>query len=134
MWKCDKCKREFQKTNQSHSCVSFALEKHFESKDKAKELFDYLKSQIIKHIGPVKIESLLCCIHFVSSYTFGACWALKDGIRIDFRVDYPIVTKRVHKLNQISTNRYLYYFDIKSKSEINDELLGWIKKSYNLNK
>lgn len=134
MWRCPKCKREFIKTNQQHSCTVFPLEKHFEGKVKAKELFNYLKSQIEKHIGPVKIESLPCCIHFVSSYTFGACWGLKDGIRIDFRVAEPIETNREHKLNHMSANRYLYYFDIKDKSEIDSELLGWIKKSYNLNR
>jgi hypothetical protein len=133
MWQCPKCKREFQKTNQSHSCAAFPLEKHFEGKEKARELFDYLKSQIEKHVGLVKIESLPCCIHFVSSYSFGACWALKDKIRIDFRVDHPIETKREHKLNQMSANRFLYYFDIYDKSEIDLELLGWIKESYGLN-
>lgn len=134
MWQCPKCKREFQRTNQSHSCVSFPLEKHFEGKDGAKELFEYLKSQIEKNVGRVKIESLPCCIHFVSSLTFCACWPIKEGIRIDFQVDHPIETKREHKLNQMSKNRYLYYFDIKNESEINEELLSWIKESYYLKK
>lgn len=133
MWQCKKCKREFQKVNQSHSCTVFPLEKHFENKDKSKELFEYLKQQIEKKIGPVKIESLPCCIHFVGTYSFGACWAIKDGIRVDFRVNNPIKTKRKHKLNHMSKNRYLYYFDIFNKSEIDSELLGWIKESYNLN-
>lgn len=134
MWQCEKCKREFQKTNQSHSCRPFPLPQHFKGKEKARELFDYLKAQIEKKIGPVKIESLECCIHFVGNYTFGACWALKDKIRIDFRVDYPIQTKREHKLNKISANRYLYYFDIYEKSEIDAELLNWMHDSYSLNK
>jgi len=133
MWQCPKCKREFLKTNQSHSCVSFPLEKHFAGKERARELFEFLKSKIIKDIGPVKIESLPCCIHFVGSYTFGACWALKDVIRIDFRVDREIKTKREHKVNHMSKGRYLYYFDITDEKEIDPELLGWMKTSYRLN-
>jgi hypothetical protein len=134
MWQCPKCKREFQKTNQMHSCVSFPLEKHFAGKEKAKELFDYLKEQIEKNIGSVKIESLPCCIHFVGKYSFGACWALKSGIRIDFCLNRPIDIKREHRINQISANRYMYYFDLSDKSEIDIGLLAWINESYNSNK
>lgn len=133
MWQCKKCKREFQKKNQTHSCVVFDIEKHFIGKEKAQELFKYLKEEIIKNVGPIKIESLPCCIHFVGSYTFGACWALKDGIRIDFRLDKEIITKRKFKVNHMSKNRFLYYFDIFEKSEIDNELLNWIKASYKLN-
>ncbi len=133
MWSCPKCKREFQKQNQAHSCTVYPLEKHFAGKEKTKELFNDLKAKIIKNIGPVKIESLPCCIHFVSTYTFGACWAMKAGIRIDLRVNRKIKPKCKFKVNHMSTNRYLYYFDIFDKKEIDPELLGWIKESYHLN-
>jgi hypothetical protein len=133
LWQCPKCKREFQKKNQSHSCKSFPIENHFKGKDYAQELFEYLKSQIEKTSGPLKIESLPCCIHFVSNYTFGACWALKDRIRIDFRLDYKIDDPRIQRFIQMSANRYLYYFDLKDKKDVDGKLLGWIKEAYELN-
>ncbi len=132
VWQCPKCKREFAKKNQQHSCVVYPLAKHFENKPFAKELFQHLKKRIIASIGPVKVESLPCCIHFVSSYTFGGVWAMKDGIRLDFRVDHPIKSRRHFKKLRMSANRYLYYFDIKEKEEINRELIGWIGESYHL--
>ena len=131
-WRCPKCKREFQNKNQMHSCTSFALEKHFEGREKAFELFNDLKEKIIKNIGPIKIESLPCCIHFVSSYTFAACWATKNNIKIDFSLDKEIKIKRNHKVNHMSQNRYLYYMDINSEKEIDTELIGWLKNSYHL--
>lgn len=133
MWKCPKCNREFQKVNQSHSCQNYPLEQHFVGKERAKQLFEYYKSQIEKQLGPVKIESLPCCIHFVGTYSFGACWALKDKIRIDFRLDHPIETNRNHRVNKISANRYMYYFDITNESEIDAELMGWVAQAYNSN-
>lgn len=129
-WKCPNCHREFVKKNQQHSCVSYPLANHFKNKDYAKTLFTYLKQQIVKKVGPVKIESLPCCIHFVSSYTFGACWALKDRIRVDFRVDHKITTKKHFKVIQMSPNRFLYYVDLLTKKDIDAELLGWMRKSY----
>ena len=130
LWKCPKCKREFKNKNQSHSCTNFPLEKHFENKPYAKELFLHLKKEIEKNIGPLKIESLPCCIHLVSNYTFSGVWALKDKIRIDFRIDSKIESKKIWKMIKMSANRYLYYLDIKDKKEVDKELLGWIKKAY----
>ena len=133
LWVCPKCKREFAKKNQSHSCVFYPIEKHFRDKEFAEALFEYLKKEIEQNIGPLKIESLPCCIHLVSNYTFGAVWALRDRIRIDFRLDHKIKSPKIYKELQISANRYLYYFDIKNKKEINKQLLGWIKEAYKLN-
>jgi len=133
-WKCAKCKREFAKKNQSHSCSSYPLENHFKGKEYAKELFTLLKDRIEAGVGPLKIESLPCCIHLVSNYSFGAVWAMKDKIRIDFRTDFRIESKRIWRMIQMSANRYLYYFEIKDKKEIDKELLDWIKKAYSLNK
>lgn len=132
LWTCPKCRRLFEKKNQAHSCVSYPLANHFKNKIYAKKLFGYLKQQITKKIGPVKIESLPCCIHLVSAYTFGAVWALRDRIRVDFRADYKIKTHKQHKMIRLSPNRFLYYFDLKSKKDIDAELLGWMKLSYGL--
>jgi len=133
MWTCPKCKREFLKNNQSHSCVVYPLENHFKGKEKiAKPLFDALVKAIEQNIGPVKIESLPCCIHIVSDYTFAAAWALKDKIRIDFRVDHKIDDPRVFKEVQMSPNRYLYYLNIENKKDIDKQLIEWLREGYSL--
>lgn len=132
MWQCPKCKREFIKNNQSHSCVLFPIENHFKNKDSSKLLFMKLIDTINKRIGEVKIESLPCCIHLVSSYTFSGVWILKDRVRMDFRTNYKIKSKKVLKEISLSKNRNLYYIEIKDESDIDDELLKWIKDSYSL--
>jgi len=133
MWKCPKCKREFKNKNQAHSCVSYPLENHFKNKDYAEELFEYYKRAIEKSVGPVKVESLPCCVHLVSSYTFGAVWALKDRIRIDFRIGRDFDDPRIYRKLKMSPNRYLYHFDLKDKKAIDKKLLGWVKEAYYLN-
>lgn len=130
MWQCPKCKREFSKKNQSHSCVVYPIEKHFQNKDYSKKLFKELVNQIEKNIGGVKIESLPCCIHLVSGYTFSGVWLLKDRVRLDFRVPYNIESKRIINKEELSINRKLYYLEIVEEKDIDDELLGWIRDSY----
>lgn len=134
MWKCPKCGREFNKEKQSHSCVVYPIKNHFKDKEKGQHLFELLVKKIEKEIGEVKIESLPCCIHFVSSYTFSGVWISNDKIRIDFRVDYQLKSKRVVKEVRLSKNRTIYYIDIESEEDIDKELLKWIKDSYHLNK
>jgi len=131
-WHCPKCHREFGKKNQAHSCVKYPLIRHFQNKPLAKELFVDLKAKIKKTIGPVKVESLPCCIHYVSSYTFGAVWCLKNGLRMDFRLSRSKKSKRFWKTLRMSPNRYLYYVEVGDKKEIDAELLGWLKEAYSL--
>jgi hypothetical protein len=133
LWQCPKCKREFKNIGQVHSCKSITLEEHFKNKKLAEELFFYLKKEIEKNIGPVKIETPPCCIHLVSSYTFSGVWAMKDKLRFDFRIDEEIKNKKIWKFIKMSPHRYLYYLEIKDKKDIDKELLGWIKKAYYLN-
>ena len=129
-WTCSKCGRVFAKVNQSHSCKVFPLENHFKNKSFAKDLFDYL---LVK-LKPLKfsVDPVACCIHLVFGSTFAAVWALRSGIRIDFRLNFSVKSKRFSNVVKMSANRYLYFVDVKNKDEINHELLSWIKESYNL--
>jgi len=135
MWTCKKCNREFTKTNQSHSCVVYPIDNHFKNKgEKSKSLFYALTKSIEDNIGELKIEALPCCIHLVSHYTFSGVWILKGKIRLDFRVNYEIKNKRFVKVEKLSTNRILYFVEITKESDIDLELLDWLKDSYNLKK
>lgn len=135
MWTCKKCNREFIKNNQSHSCVVYSIDNHFQGKgEKSKTLFYALTESIEDNVGKLKIEALPCCIHLVSHYTFSGVWILKDKIRLDFRVDYEIKSKRFVKVEKLSTNRILYFVEISNEENIDSELLGWLKDSYNLRK
>lgn len=61
MWTCPKCKREFSKTNQSHSCKVYPLENHFKGKEQVgKPLFDAFVEKVRQEVGPVKIDSPKC--------------------------------------------------------------------------
>ena len=136
LWKCGKCGREFEKKNQQHSCTCYPLERHFKGKEKvAKPLYDRLKANIERSIGPVKVESLPCCIHFVvahSAYTFAAVYALRDRIRIHFGSGHEIRSPRIDKSAKTSASKYMLSIDISGEREIDGELMSWMKEAYNL--
>lgn len=131
MWKCPKCNREFKNTNQPHSCKSFPVSEHFKGKESSKALYDKLLTVVKKSIGPFKVESLPCCIHIVddrSKITYFCAYALKDGIKLHLASDKVLKGSKVSKGTKIGRN-YKYEVFIKSESDIDKELLNWLKAS-----
>lgn len=106
------------------------MEQHFNGKDIGKILYEKFRIAVKKRLGPFKIESLECCIHFVSTFTFAAVKIFKDKIRVDFSLIYKIKSKRINQDIQISAHRYLYYVDITEEDEIDEELMKWIQEAH----
>jgi len=135
LWKCPKCGRKFEKVKQQHSCAVYPVAKHLKGKKLATELYDELKLKIKKTAGPFYVESLPCCIHFVTAaFTFSAVYAMKDGLRLHFGLDHKISSKRIRRYSQIAASRYMYELDIKDKNEMDKELLAWLKEAYSTKK
>lgn len=130
LWTCPKCKRQFERKGQMHSCRLYALEMHFEGKPAGKLLYEKFKRAVKKQVGAFKTESLECCIHFVSTFTFAAVKINKDRIRVDFALDRNIKRKRVKQCVQMSAQRYLLVIDIVSEDDIDNELMEWIQEAY----
>ena len=58
MWTCIKCGRIFEKEKQPHSCRKIPLSEHFENKEKAKKLFEYLLEHINQKVAPRSWDSV----------------------------------------------------------------------------
>lgn len=132
LWKCPKCGRQFERQGQLHSCKPFPIEQHFKGKESSKILYDKFRLAVKKQVGPFKIESLECCIHFVSTFTFLAVRILKDRIRVDFALNHKIKSGKVTGFTKMSTHRFLYYFDILKENEIDEELMNFVQEAYDL--
>ena len=130
LWTCPKCKRKFGKEGQSHSCTIYLVSKHLAGKEAGTRLYNALASKIKKEAGKFRVESLPCCIHFVSTHTFAGVYVLKDKIRIHFTLSNKLDSPRISKFSQMSAKRYLYSIDIKDEREMDKELMGWLKESY----
>ena len=130
MWTCSKCGRIFAKTGQPHSCRQIPLKQHFQNKEKAKKLFDFLTIQINNKIGKCKIISLPCCIHLFGKYDFLAALPKKNGLEIRFALDRELSNSSFKQSVPLSAQLYKNCFEISSEKEINSEFIGWLKESY----
>lgn len=132
MWTCSNCNRVFQKVNQPHSCQKVSLKSHFEHKQTAKEIFDFLLQQIEKNIGKFQVISLPCCIHLFGSYDFLAAIPKKEGLEIRIGLPKKLNTPRLRSAIAVSSKAVKNCFDLDSIRQVDSELLNWIKESYHL--
>lgn len=130
LWTCPKCGRQFERQSQTHSCRPFPLEQHFIGKETSKILYEKFKRSVNKKVGSFKIESLECCIHFVSTFTFAAIKILSNKIRVDFSLCSKIKSKRINQYVQMSAHHYLYYIDIEKEADIDAALMEWIQEAH----
>lgn len=133
-WTCPKCKRIFIKEGQQHSHNLLPLEKRFKGKEKARVIYDELVKAIKSKIGPVIVESIPCCIHFVTpkAYTFAGTYVLKDRLKMHFTPGHIIRSPRLSKYTKMAAARYLFEVEIKDRKDIDKELIGWLKEAYHL--
>jgi hypothetical protein len=130
MWVCPNCERIFEKKNQPHSCNKIPLSKHFENKNEAKKLFDYLVKQINKQIGVCKIISIPCCIHLFGTYDFLAALPKKDCLEIRFALEREIKSTKLKECVPVSAETFKNCLNIYSVEDVDDELVGYLKESY----
>lgn len=57
---------------------------------------------------------------------------LKPAVEIRFALDRKIKSKRLKASVPLSKTTFKNCFDLKTKEEIDNELIGWIKESYYL--
>lgn len=127
---CPNCSRTFQKTKQPHSCKRVSVESHFENKEKAKELFNYLLRKIEEDIGKCKIISLPCCIHLFGNYDFLAALPKKEKLEIRFALNRGLDSPRLNQSVSVSASAIKNCIDITMMEEIDKELMGWLSEAY----
>lgn len=132
MWNCPNCNRSFAKAKQPHSCHKIPLAQHFNNKDKAKKLFDYLVKSINSKIGKCQIISIPCCIHLFGTYDFLAVLPKKDSLEIRFALNRVIDSSRLTQSVPISSKTFKNCIVINQEKEIDKELIGWLCEAYHL--
>jgi len=132
MWKCPECGRIFDKQGQTHSCRRVPVEQHFRNKEVAQALFVQLQEALRSSIGECEVISLPCCIHLYGKYDFLAALPKKDRLEIRFALGRPLDSPRVKQSAQTSGRAYTNCTDIRSASEIDEELMEWLAEAYQM--
>lgn len=132
-WTCPNCKHTFKNTKQGHSCVVKNLVEHFINKDPSvRATYDRLASTL-KTFGNFQISPVINAILFSSESTFLAVKPKSKWLDLEFVLDYQADEFPIHKMVQVSKTRYAHFVRIQNPEEVDEQLIGWIKKAYELN-
>jgi hypothetical protein len=132
MWTCPNCRRKFERQNQSHSCKPFPLPEHFKGKEEAKALYAVLRRETERRVGKLEVESLACCIHFVSTFTFAAVRVFASRLLVDFSLPHPVKHPRIEKCIKMSAHRYLCFVEVAAPGDVDEELLEWLREAHDI--
>lgn len=107
---------------------------HLNDKEKiVTEIYKKLISDL-KEFGNIKIEPKKTSIHLGNRYGFAGIYTRKDYINLEVHLNYQLTSERVSKIEQGSTNRFHHTIKLTKPSDIDKELLKWLKEAYELKK
>ena len=133
MWTCPRCGREFRNTNQLHTCRLIDKEQLFAKRPpQLKRIYKKIIS-IVKPLGDFREETVLPdVIFFKTISTFLGVKVKRDHLEVEFFLDHLDNAPVVSKYLQTSAHRFVHVVPVDSVDEIDEQLIKWIKHSYQL--
>ena len=110
----------------------FTVRDHFDGKDPAvRKLYDKLL-EVLHRMGPVIEDPKRTSIHLVRRTAFAGVATRKDHILLTIKSDDKRVSPRVQKTEQVSPGRFHLEVKLLTPSDIDSELISWLRESYEL--
>ncbi|MBV9243163.1 MAG: hypothetical protein JO314_14280 [Acidobacteria bacterium] len=108
------------------------VEQHFEGKQPVvRTIYDKLLALVLGW-GPVDQDPKKTSIHLNRTHAFAGIAIGKGHLVLTLRSRFDIDSSRIKKREQASANRWYCEIKLTSPDEIDDELIGWLRDSYDL--
>ena len=110
----------------------FTVREHFEGKDPTvRKTYDKLM-EALRRMGPVVEQPKNTSIHLVRKTAFAGVAARKDYLLLTIKSDAKRASARVWKTEQVSPGRFHLEVKLLSPSDVDSELISWLRESYEL--
>ncbi len=111
-----------------------SVESLFEGKaPELRETFDYLITQLRK-LGEINVAPKQTSIHLEKNSGFAGVHPRSTYFNLEFRTDYKIDDPRITRVQQLSARRFEHTVKLAKKSDVDAQLLKWLKDAYELSK
>lgn len=110
--------------------TQITIDNHFEGKgEKVREIYERLLGSV-REFGHVHEAPKKGSIHLDHKSGFAGVYLRNNYILLHFRTDYPIDSSRIQKQQQLSARRFKHTVRLDNGSQIDQELLSWLKDAY----
>jgi hypothetical protein len=114
------------------SSNGFTVRAHFEGRDpEVQKIYDRLLKAAGK-FGPVKEEARKTSIHPVNKTAFAGVATRKSAMILTIKSDRKLPSPRIHKSEQTSAQRFHLEVKLTHRTEVDSELVQWLKAAYDL--
>jgi hypothetical protein len=129
LWTCPECGRRFVTANLWHSGSIGSVDDFFVNQAELRPLFGaYVR--FVETIGPVTVE-VVKTPSFVTRARFAGVVRLRrDGLVAGFWLKRAVSSGRFTKVEHIERRDCVYQLLLRSETDLDDELRGWLKEAY----
>ena len=108
----------------------YTIEQHFTNKsENVRQIYDHL-IESLNQFGVIEIEAKKTSLHLVNRTALAGVYTRKNYINLNIKTDYPLDNPRIRKSEKISANRYHHELRLESVTDVDTELMGWLKDAY----
>lgn len=105
---------------------------HFQGKEpNVRAVYDCLMLRL-HELGPVTASPKQTSIHLDRTTGFAGINTRKSYLLLNFRTDYQVESPRITKVEKHSARRFMHTVKLQSETDVDDELLGWLRDAYEL--
>jgi len=114
----------------SSGTQGLSVNAHFLGKDPVvRKTYDELL-KTIKRFGKTVEEPKKTSIHIVNKSALAGVAARKAHLILTIKSDRKLLSSRIHRSERTSSSRYHHEVKLSSPTDIDDELIGWLKAAY----
>ncbi len=130
LWKCRKCGRLFANRNQFHFCARYTVREHLKGKSPlAVDLFREF-TKLVKRCGPVIVFANKTRIGFQVRMASADVILKKEWLDAYAILARRLENPRFTQIETISPRNHIHYFRIRSRDELDGEVLAWLREAY----
>lgn len=130
-WLCTECGRRFGRTRQSHVCEPAAsLEDWLASRPTSERRAAEAVLQHLRKLGPIVVEAVSVGILVKRARTFVEMRPKGDRLALSFLLSSALVSPRIVRTIRTSAHRVAQFVDLRSVTDVDDELRSWLAESY----
>ncbi|MEK6287999.1 MAG: DUF5655 domain-containing protein [Acidobacteriota bacterium] len=112
--------------------AGFTIKSHFDGRDPVvRDIYDRVVKSL-KRLGPLTEDPKKTSIHIVNRTALAGVATRKGHLVLTIKSDRRIASPRIHKSEQTSASRFHHEVKLKSPTEVDDELVGWLEAAYAL--
>lgn len=108
------------------------IQQHFENRaPEVKAIYSAILKAANK-LGPVQEEAKKTSIHLVRKTAFAGVATRKAALVLTLKSDSDVKSERIARREQVSRNRWHVEIKLEEPGEVDQELICWLKKAYEL--